>query len=171
MATRNDEVEGYPENFGSRILFEIVDWECTFHLALASTLVPRKYQFQGGLSFSHGFELRTRVVAPKAFPATDFRIWLSAIGPKVRFGPKQLESVGQLVLHDPTGTNADRIGTLFIPEGTRSTVATCLGSRWRYIHVWTFDENAEGANVSGFSFSKDVHKNLDDWIAGKRSTA
>jgi hypothetical protein len=165
VATKNHEVEAYPENFGGRILFEIVDWDCTFHLALSSALVPRKYRFQGGLSFSHGFELRTRVVAPKSFPAKEFRIWLSSIGPEVRFGPKQLESVGQLVLHDPTGTNADRIGTLFIPEATRSTVATCLGSRWRYLHVWTFDEDVEGANVSGFSFERELHKNVEAWIA------
>jgi hypothetical protein len=156
-----------PGFFDGRILLEITSWDCTYHLMPSPRGLPKEHRFQGGLSFSHGFELETRVVVPKGYPVDGFRLWLSTFDTEAKFGPKHRQSLGQLVIQDASGVNAPRIGTLYIPEATLATVATCLASVWKYLHVWTFDEDDDGASVSAFCFSRDIHQNLSAWVYGE----
>ena len=54
--------------------------------------------------------------------------------------------------------------TLFLPHDALPMAVTCMGSAWRYIHIWTRDRDKDEAAVSAFSFTRTIHKNLDDWI-------
>lgn len=149
--------------FDGRLLVEIDGWEGNLHVGLSSELTPQEYRFQGGLNYVRGFDLSGRVVAPKHQRGKPIRLWLSPFGPDMRFGPGELEDVGQLNLNPPESLKADFTGTLFFPEAALSTVATCLSAVWKYVHIWTFDERDDQASVSAFSFSSSVHKNLEVW--------
>jgi hypothetical protein len=128
-----------------------------------------EYRFQGGLNFTRGFDLECRVIAPKALSGKCIKVWLSPFGPDVKFGTDGLDEVGQLHICARQPEKPDFSATLLIPESALSLVATCLGLSWKYVHMWMFDQCADRASVSAFSFSSDVHKNLDAWIAGDRA--
>lgn len=155
-----------PQGDGSlegRLLIEIKAWEGNLHLGLSSELTPLEYRFQGGLNYVRGFDLNCRVVAPKHQRGRLIRLRLSPFGPEMRFGPEELDEVGQLNLNPPEALNVDLMGTLFFPEAAMSAIATCLSTSWKYLHVWTFDERDGRAGVSAFSFSSSIHKNLEAW--------
>ena len=155
-----------PGFFEERLLLKIEGWNCNLHVGLSVDLTPVEYRFQGGLNYTRGFDLECRVVAPKALSGKYIRVRLSPIGPDVKFGTDGLDEVGQLNIHSPQPEKPDFSATLLIPEDALSVVATCLGLSWKYVHMWMFDQSADRASVSAFSFSSDVHKNLDAWIAG-----
>jgi hypothetical protein len=154
-----------PSLFKNRFLLEIEGWDCELHVGLSSDLTPVEYRFQGGLNYVRGFNLECRVVAPKAHDGKSVRVWLSPFGLDVKFGTDGLDEVGQLHIHSPQPEKPDYTAALLIPESALPVVATCLGSSWKYVHIWTFDHSADAASVSAFSFSSDVHKNLEAWIA------
>lgn len=156
--------------FDHRLLVEIQAWDADLHLGLSSDLAPVEHRFQGGLSYVRGFHLDGRVVAPARHRAKAARVWLSPFGPDMRFGSDGLDEVGQLHIYPPSAGKADFNATLLVPEASLSVAATCLSSVWRYLHIWTFDEEVERASVSAFSFSSTIHKNLEAW-AGKDQSA
>ena len=158
-----------PDFFAERLLLKIEGWDCNLHVGLSSAVTPVEYRFQGGLGYSRSFDLECRVIAPKALSGKCIRVWLLPFGPDVTFGTDGLEEVGQLYIRAPQPEKPDFSATLLIPESALSVVATCLGSSWKYVHMWTFDQCADRASVSAFAFSSDVHKNLDAWIAGARA--
>ena len=161
-----DDDSSPPQGDGSlegRLLIEIKAWEGNLHLGLSSELTPLVYRFQGGLDYVRGFDLDCRVVAPKHLRGRLIRLRLSPFGPEMRFGPEELDEVGQLNLNPPEALKVDLMGTLFFPEAAMSAIATCLSTCWKYLHVWTFDERDDRAGVSAFSFSSSIHKNLEAW--------
>ena len=158
-----------PGFFGNRLLLEIDQWECTYHLGLSSELIPPEYRFQGGLAFSQGFELNGRVIAPAKRREEQFRVWLSPFGTDRKFGPDGLDEVGRVHFLPQKGITAGSAITLFIPEATMATVETCLATLWKYLHIMTFDEGADEASVRAFSLTKDIHKNLMPWVSGDRT--
>jgi hypothetical protein len=146
-----------------RLLIEIEAWDGSLHVGLSSDLTPPEYRFQGGLSYVRGFDVDGRVVAPGRHRAKKIRLSLSPFGPDTWFGPEGLDEVGQLNIHAAQSGKADFSATLLIPEAALPLAATCLSSVWRYVHVWTFDEDSERASVSAFSFSSTIHRNLEAW--------
>lgn len=156
-----------PSFFDGRLLIEVEGWDATMHVGLAPDLMPPEYRFQGGLSFVRGFELNGRVLAPPAHRGKQIRAWLSPFGPEIRFGPDTIEEVGQIHVELPHPEKPDFSATLLIPEGALAMTATCLGSAWRYLHIWTANEDNQRASVSAFSFSQSVHRNLDPWVRGE----
>ncbi|MDB5437503.1 MAG: hypothetical protein JWR47_3760 [Phenylobacterium sp.] len=163
---RDDGIALDPSFFDGRFLVEIEAWDGNLHVGLSSDSTPQEYRFQGGLNYVCGFQIDGRVVAPQAHRAKTIRLWLSPFGSDMRFGPDDLDEVGQLRIRRPKRHELDLSATLLMPEAALPVAATCLGSVWKYVHIWTFDEDAERASVSAFSFSSTVHKNLDGWIAG-----
>jgi hypothetical protein len=147
-----------PAIFGSRLLIEIEAWQGNLYVGLATELTPQAYRFQGGLNFVRGFDIDGRVVSPDRHSAKTIRLRLSPFARDVRFGPDDFDEVGQLHAHPARPHKPDFSGTLLVPEDALPTVATCLSSVWRYIHVWTFDEEAERASVSAYSFASAVHE-------------
>jgi hypothetical protein len=164
-ADRTDHAALDPGFFDGRFLVEIDRWDGSLHVGLSTDTVPQEYRFQGGLSYVRGFEVDGRVVAPKAHRSKAIRIWISPFGPEVRFGSDKLNEVGQLYIRRPVPQKPDFSARLMIPEAALPMAATCLASVWKYLHIWTFDEDAERASVSAFSFSSTVHRNLDAWVA------
>lgn len=149
-----------------RFLIEIASWEGDLHVGLASQLTPREARFQGGLAFTRGLEIRGRVVAPKGSFARSINIWVSTFGPELQFGDDGLDEVGQFRTVAEDDRIHDLTATLLIPEAVLPFAATCLGSAWKYLHIWTFDEEDGRAGVSAFSFSSSIHENLRAWISG-----
>lgn len=72
------------------------------------------------------------------------------------------DEVGRLYFSRPEMPRLS--ATLLIPEATIPLAATCLSSIWKYIHIWTFDADAEEASISGFSFDTAIHRNLAAWV-------
>ena len=143
-----------------RLLVEIEAWNGNLYLGLASELTPQEYRFQGGLNYARGFDIEGRLVSPEQHRARSIRLNLSPFGPDMRFGPNHLDEVGQLHAHPPRPKKPDFSGTLLVPEDALSVIATCLSSTWRYVHIWTFDGDAERASISAYSFSSTVQEEL-----------
>jgi hypothetical protein len=41
-----------------------------------------------------------------------------------------------------------------------------LANAWKYLHLWTFDDDGDRASISAFSFSAAIHENLEPWASG-----
>ncbi len=154
-----------PGFFDGRLLIEIETWDSTLHLGLSSDATPVEHRFQGGLNYIRGFNIEGRVIAPKAHCTKSIRIWISLFGPEMLFGRDGLDEVGQLHVVRPASGRSDLTATLLVPETAQPFAATSLSSVWKYIHIWTFDEEDDKASISAFSFSATVDANLDAWIS------
>lgn len=152
--------------FDGQLLVEIEAWEANLHVGLSSELTPEEHRFQGGLAYLRGFVLSGKVVAPKSQRGKSIHLWLKPVGSEVRFGPDDLDEVGQLQLNPPEALKADFAGTLFLPESGLTFAATCLSTIWKYLNILSFDERDGRASVSAFSFSSGIHKSLEAWVVG-----
>jgi hypothetical protein len=139
---------------------KIDEWDAKLSVGLASDLAPGEHQVQGGLNLSRGFRLDGHVIAPEALAAKTAQIWLSPFGPDLRFGPDDLDEVGQVHLHAPDGGEHGLSATLLVPEASLALIASCLSSVWKYVNIFTFDAEAQQASVSAFGFAAKVRENL-----------
>jgi hypothetical protein len=153
-----------PTAFEHRLLIEIDAWDWPLHIGLSSESMPLEHRFQGGLSYVRSLELEGRIAAPKLHRGKTIRISLSPIGPEVRFGSDGLGLVGRLHIHPPALKAWDCSATLWMPEAALPTSAICLGSVWRYLHIWLLEGAQDVADVGAFSFSSTFHKNLEGWV-------
>lgn len=104
------------------------------------------------------------MVAPRVSSGKAIDIHLSTFGPELQFGDDGLDEVGQLWTQPSKPRHFS--ATLLVPESALSLTAVALGTAWKYLHLWTFDEDDERASVSAFSFSSTIHGNLASWISG-----
>lgn len=162
---QGDQSDLDPGPFENRYLIEIERWNWNLHVGLSAASTPMEHRFQGGLNYVRGFELTCGVLAPKAHAAKTLRVWLSPFGPDIQFGADALDDVGQLHHHADRRRGHDFSATLLLPESALPMTATCLGSIWKYLHVWVFDEADDHASISAYSFSSTVHKSLEPWVA------
>jgi hypothetical protein len=156
-----------PRFFDGRFLFEIVSWDWHYHLGLSTEAMPREYRFQGGLMYGNSFDLECRVVAPAQYRGRRVRTWIMTLGKEVIFSEAdEPEDVGNLYFRGPHQPSEELRATLLMPEDATATMATCLASVSKYIHVWTFDPDDNEASVSSYSFSADIHPNIRSWAEG-----
>jgi hypothetical protein len=147
-----------PASFDDLLLVELKAWNWNLHVGLCSDLTPPDQRFQGGLSYIRSFEIQGLIRAPSTLRSKAIRIWTLPFGPELRFGPD--DDVGQVYFRSPTGKHGELSATLHVPEGAISTMATCLGSVWKYLRIRTFDPDQERASIAAFSFSSDIDDNL-----------
>jgi hypothetical protein len=148
--------------FDGRILVDMLAWDWNLRVAVSGPSTRPKSRFQGGLDYGRDFKIQGRVRAPGALRGKTIDVKLSPFGPKVLFGRNGLQELGRLSVGAP-GEDADFAATLLLPESAISSTATSLASMWKHLDFWTFDETDEGARISAFSFSAEIHANLLDW--------
>jgi len=147
--------------FEGRLLVEIEAWDCGLYVRLSSEHTPPQYRFQGGLNLSRSFSIDGRIRAPSRHRGERIHVSLLPFGPE--YGS---DDVGRLYFHASRPSDRPPLSaTLLIPEATLPIAATCLSSIWKYIHIWTFDEDAEQASVSAFGFDAKIHRNLATWVS------
>lgn len=152
-----------PGFFDGRYLIEIDWWDGTLHVGLSSDVIPIEYRFQGGLMYVRSLYLQGRIVAPASLRDREIRVWLQPFGPELEFSLE--DNVGQFYL--PRPEENDFSLTLLLPQSALEFAASCLTSAWKYLHVWTFDDDDAGADVKNYSFSRDIAKNIKPWVAGE----
>jgi hypothetical protein len=136
-----------------RLVVEIECWERWQHLGLKPPRMPRKYSFQGGLTYSPSFDVRGRVVSPTAMLGKRVRTWISPTGRELKIGPNALWDLGQVLFEPPGLRNWDISLSLLLPASATAAATTALASVWRYIRLSTCHEDAEGARVTAFEFA------------------
>jgi len=152
-----------PGFFDGRLLVEIEAWNCGLSVRLSSDLMPRQYRFQGGLDVTRGFDIDGRVRAPGRFKDQRIAVYLQPFGAEAG---EEWDEVGRLYFHPDRAPDKPPLsGTLLVPETTLTLIAASLSSVWRYLHIWTFDEDQVEASVSSFGFDTKVHRNLETWVA------
>ncbi len=135
------------------LLIELERWEAWTHLGPSPRGMPRKYAFQGGLSYSRPFDVRGRILEPEARRGRRARVWISPTKHEyLKTGPGGLGDIGQ-VTHEHRDRDWDVSVTLLLPEETAPVVATCLASVWRYLRLSTFDGDDSGASIAAWAFS------------------
>lgn len=144
--------------FDGRWLVEIEAWNCPLFVRLSSPEMPREHTFQNGIDLGRTFDIQTRVRAPAQHRGQNIYIHMMPVGPD----HDEWDEVGRLYFSRPEMPRLS--ATLLIPEATIPLAATCLSSIWKYIHIWTFDADAEEASISGFSFDTAIHRNLAAWV-------
>ncbi|MBL8772042.1 MAG: hypothetical protein JNK30_11735 [Phenylobacterium sp.] len=132
-----------------RLVIEIEAWERWQHLGPWPSRAPRKYSFQGGLSYSPSFDIRGRALDHSRGERA--RIWISPT-PNLKIGPGALLDVGQLH-YEPASRNWDISFSLLLPPSAADAAAVCLASVWKYIELATVHEDTEGARIAAFSFA------------------
>lgn len=132
-----------------RLFIEIDRWDRWQHVAPWPRRAPRKYSFQGGLSYSPSFEIWGRALNPTRGERT--RIWISPT-PNLKIGPHALLDVGQLNYETPS-RGWDVSLSLLLPQSATEAVTVCLASVWKCIELSTVQEDIEGARITEFSFA------------------
>lgn len=154
-----------PGFFDGRFLIEIVTWDWGLHLRMSDEGFPKEYRFQGGLHYGQWFEIEGRIAAPKNNRDQRIRVWLSPFGPEMEFDVDSPDGLGHVYRHDPPKYGSHMSAQLLLPESAIPSVATCLSSVWKYIHLWTFDDDGKQASIRSYSFSRDFHPNLERWVS------
>ncbi|HXA38890.1 MAG TPA: hypothetical protein VNW53_07825 [Phenylobacterium sp.] len=148
-----------------RLLVEIEAWNWNLHVGLCSDLTPPDQRFQGGLSYGRSFDVRGLIRAPRNLQSKTIWVWILPFGPDLEFGPD--DDVGQVSFRNPTAQRGELRATLLVPESAISTMATGFASTWKYIHIFTFDDDGERASIARFSFSPDIDDTLRPWVGAK----
>jgi hypothetical protein len=152
-----------PSLSDTRLLVEIETWDWNLHVGLSPASAPPEDRFQGGLLYTRGLQIQGRVVAPKTHRSKTISIWISPIGPEVRFGEEGLKRVGQFYAYAEHSRGRNFGASLFLPEDSLSNAMICLSSTWRYVHLWVGEDLAGPQGIERFSFSRDIHENLISW--------
>jgi len=147
------ETDGDALKLGGHLVAEIQHWERWQFLGTKPRRMPRRYSFQGGLSYSPSFDVSGLIVDPAASCGQRIRIWISPTSRPLEFGPMALPDLGQLYFEEPESRGWDVSVTLLLPTSAAATATTCLASVWRYFRLSTFDEDHKGARISSFSFA------------------
>ena len=140
----------------NELRIEILSWDWDLAVAISSKMTPVEQRFQGGLSYTRGFQLWGRVVEPEAERGKTVRIWIFPFGPELSFGPDELDEVGRLYLRPGSGNKTDWTASLLLPEDAVATLATCLGTVTKYLFIRTFDADANEASIDHYAFSASV---------------
>jgi hypothetical protein len=149
--------------FESRFLIRIKSWDWPLSVGLSSDLTPPEHRFQGGLHYVRAFDIDGEVTAPKALRGCRVRVGISPFDESLRFGPEHYPEVGRLVFRHPEEGRKGLSLTILLPEDSITTTATCLTSVWKYLHVWTRPGDEEQASIRAYTFSADIHPNLQGW--------
>jgi hypothetical protein len=138
---------------GPLLLIKLERWQLWSDLGPASPFMPRKYAFQGGLSYSRAFDVRGHIQEPVTRRGQRARVWISPTRQDLlKFGPNGLRRVGQLNSeHEERGW--DISVSLLLPDTAVPAVTTCLATVWKYLRLSTFDIDDAGASVSAWTFS------------------
>jgi hypothetical protein len=147
-----------------RYLIEILEWDGVLHLQVSPESTPPEYRFQGGLLYVRGFYIEGRILAPPSDRGKTIRLTTLNITPDMDFSNANDLDVGKVYFRTEEGRFSDMEFTLCIPQDALAMAVNCLGSAWRYIHIWTRDRDKDTAAVSAFSFTRTIHENLDNWI-------
>jgi hypothetical protein len=153
-----------PGFFDGRFLIRIKTWDWPLSVGLSSDLTPPEHRFRGGLHYVRTFDIAGQIAAPKAFRGRPVRVWISPFDESLKFGPKDYPEVGCFYFRHPELRREGLSLTILLPEDAITATATCLASVWKYLHVWTFNEDAEQASIKSYSFSADYHPNLKSWV-------
>jgi hypothetical protein len=156
-----------PSFFAGRMLVEILTWDWPLHVGLSTKLTPRKYRVQGGLNLGRSIDIAGRIVAPREQRDSNIRVMLLPFGPKISFGPGNMDEVGRIYLPNTAAARAGFRATLMLPEDALPTTAVCFSSVWKHIHIWTFDTDEEEARVRHYSFSATLSEQVRAWAEGR----
>lgn len=154
-----------PRFFDGRILVDILAWDWNLRVAVSAPSARPRSRFHGGLDYGRDFKIQGRVRAPGALRGKTIDVTMSPFGPKVLFGRKGLREIGRLGAGAP-GQDADFAASLMLPESAIASTAISLATVWKHLDRWTLDATDEGARISAFSFSAEIHANLLDWANG-----
>lgn len=142
-------------------MIDIVSWNWDLKVSVDAAAVRPKARFQG-LDYGRDFTLHGRVRAPHELRGKTVRITLSPFGPKVRFGRGRVRDLGTLMVCRRE-EDVDFKATLLLPEEAIPATATALATTWKHLDIWTLEESIGGARIPTFSFSADIHPNLQAW--------
>jgi hypothetical protein len=155
------------EFFEGRFMVEITQWDWNLYVGFSHEGVPIEHRFQGGLNYSRGIEIKGRIRAPRAHRGKPIRIWLSPVGPDVDFGVDGLDSIGRFYRRRSEADPSEYQVSLCLPESGLSPAISCLSSIWKYLDIWTVDDDDDEAPVAAFSFSASIHPNLVSWVGSE----
>ncbi|HWA60709.1 MAG TPA: hypothetical protein VG939_05010 [Caulobacteraceae bacterium] len=150
-----------PSFFEDRLLIEIEAWDCSFHVGLRRRGAHPHFRFLGGLTDVRSLSLTGRMLAPAQHRDRSARVWVSPYDRESWSGPEALDEVGRV--YWPAAGEGRFDISLMIPQDALVTVQVCMGSIWKYVHVWTFDADAREASVRDFSFSATVADKVKPW--------
>lgn len=143
------------------MIVEIESWERWQHLGTKPPRLPRKYSFQGGLSYSPSFEVWGSVKDPEELRGKRVRIWVSPTGRPLKSGPVALRDLGQLYFEEQD-RNWEISVSLLLPSTDAEAATVCLASVWKYIELSTADEDSEGGRITAFGFAAGSESRGDD---------
>jgi hypothetical protein len=145
-----------------RLLVEIESWEWSPYVGISPEIVPVDERFQGGLLYTRGIEIAGRVRGPKDLRGLSIAIWVSPLSSAIVFSADLSGDVGRFY-RNPESTRADLGASLWFPEADLANAITCLGTIWRYAHIWLDGADEDPAGVHAFTFSREIPLNLREW--------
>lgn len=150
-----------------RLLVEIDDWEWNLFVGVSPDSTPVEYRFQGSLHYTRGIEVSGTVRAPDIHRPKRVRVWISPRGPDFDFGYRDPPAVGRLYEDREGAIRCDLEASLDLPESALAPTLACLGSGWKYLHLWTAEGDEASVRVTAFSFSRSLFPNLVEWAGSE----
>lgn len=153
--------------FERRLLLKIESWDANLHLGSIPRRSKRGRHVDGELVYSRGFDLQCRVVAPAAHRGQPIHTNMMLLEPRFLFSASRPMGFGQFYTRSENPELSPLSLSLYMHEQDLAFIATCLGSTWKFLHVWISEEYNGRADVTDYSFASEIHPNLDAWIAAK----
>jgi hypothetical protein len=160
MPSDPDNATHDPGFFDGRFMVEIEAWNWDLYVGLSHPSMPRKFRFQGGLTYNRSVVLDGRIRAPSAHRGMPIQVWLSPFSRGVRFNANK-HDVGRFYSHGLGARGPAFEADLRIPEEALAPALISLGSVWKFVDIWTAKDRPE--SVRAFTFSAAIHPNLVDW--------
>jgi hypothetical protein len=152
MASGSDP-NGAPDELSEgRYVIEILTWDWNFFLG-----IPRE-TFDSAASKlieARGIYIEGRVLAPKADARKSIRFQISPLRADYIVRDDGIRRIGTLKSNEGDDGGWDFDGQACVPDDAVVPILHCLGSIWRYLHVWLSDHSGQTRAITGLRFSRD----------------
>lgn len=151
-------VSPHPGLFGGQVVIAVTSWDWNLRVGappargLSGVSEPMR---------DRDFALAGRVYAPEAACGKTFKARLTPFGPKVRFGRKGQQALGEIRI-SPAGAEDEIQAVLMLPEAAIATTALSLTSHWRFLQVHTRNETSDSAEVKAYFFQREMPSAFSD---------
>lgn len=151
-------VSPHPGLFGGQVIIAVSSWD--WNLRVGAPPARRLFGVSEPMR-ERNFTLVGRACSPEGAGGKTFKARLTPFGPKVRFGRKGRQSLGEIRL-SPAGAEDEIQAVLMLPEAAIATTALSLATHWRFLQVHTRNETSDGAEVKAYFFQREMPSAFSD---------
>lgn len=112
---------------------------------------------EGDILCSQAISVEGVVLAPEEHRSKLIHLTLYPLSREIIGGDRDERNVGSLYKDPVARKDLGFSANLLLPADTLQNAILCLGSKWRYVHIW-IDDGVEPGSITDFGFSGDLKR-------------